>query len=225
MIRGKWAIDKAGIPLGIVATVVAALGGALLFLRPQKAAVVDQDPEKRMFVEVKRVVSGQKIKLDNDHEEYLIYAGIRAPVGDEAMYDEATRRNAELVDKKKVRLRFDKDRRDGDGRLLAYVFVDDLFVNEALVREGLAFVRATPTANRFSERLLAAQAEARSARKGVWAKRMVGSATYIGDPKYGNYHKSECEEAGKIPKERKLIFKGDKPALDGGFAPCARCKP
>ena len=225
MIPGTLAIDRAKLPLAIVAMVVAALGGVFLFLRPRHSPHIDQDPEKRMFVEVKRVVSGQKIKLDDDHEEYLIYAGIRAPVGDEALYDEATRRNSELVDKKKVRLRFDKERRDAEGRLLAYVFVDDLFVNETLVREGLAFVRTTTSANRFSERLLLAQGEARGARRGVWAKRAAGTASYVSDPKYGNFHRPECEEADKIPNERKVNFKGDKSALDAGLAPCARCKP
>ena len=38
----------------------------------------------------------------------------------------------------KVRLEFDAERRDVYGRLLAYVYVGDLFVNAELVREGYA---------------------------------------------------------------------------------------
>jgi micrococcal nuclease len=156
----------------------------------------------------------------------MMLAGIRAPVGGEPFYDEAVNRVTGMVEDKKIRLRFDDERRDADGRLLGYVFVDDSFVNELLVREGLAYARLTTANNRFGERLLAAQAEAQKARRGVWSKRPAGTEKlYAADPKYGNFHRRSCEEAAKIPPDRFVEFHSDKEAFHKGFAPCARCKP
>lgn len=212
------------IGLGIIGFIV--LGCAALAFLPRGEVPDDQSPEQRLFVKAKRAISGQKLKLDNDQEEYLILAGIRSPVGGEPFYDEATGRVNGLVEDKKIRLRFDEARRDSDGRLLAYVFIDDTFANEVLVREGLAYARLTTGTGRFGERLLAAQAEAQKARRGVWSKRTAGTEkSYVGDPKYGNFHRRTCEEAGKIPSDRLVEFHSDKDALQKGFAPCAKCKP
>jgi len=68
-----------------------------------------------------------------------------------------------------VRLKFDKDRRDRHGRILAYVYLlDGRFLNRMLLDQGLAVVY-----RRFDFRLkqefLAAEAVARENRKGLWA--------------------------------------------------------
>ncbi len=228
--RGSLTARLQRAPLPIVLLVVSAAAVLVLAVvvvnRSRGYDQEKEDPEQRLFVNVKRAVSGQKVKLDNDQEEYLMYAGIRAPVGGEDFYDQATRRNEELVKEKKIRLRFDEEHRDDEGRLLAYVFVDDTFVNEALVREGLAYARTTSTSDRFSQRLLAAQNDARKARRGVWSKRgKSGESAYRADPKHGNFHRLSCAELPKIDPSRLVEFKSDKEALDKGFAPCAKCRP
>ena len=48
----------------------------------------------------------------------------------------------ELVAGKEVRLEKDKTGRDKYGRLLRYVYVDDVFVNKKLVRDGFAYAQA-----------------------------------------------------------------------------------
>ncbi|NOT00174.1 MAG: hypothetical protein HOP29_06060 [Phycisphaerales bacterium] len=220
-------LSKARTPAGVAVLSIATLSALVIVFRPREEITKQSDPEERLFVKVKRAVSGQKIKLDNDQDEYLIYAGIRAPVGGEPFDEEATRRNGELVgDQQKVRLRFDEEHRDADGRLLAYVFVEDDFVNETLVREGLAYVRSTTSSHRFAERLLSAQKEARSARRGIWSRRPGGTErSYAGDPHHGNFHRRTCEELPKIPADRLVEFPSDQAALEKGFAPCAKCKP
>jgi micrococcal nuclease len=211
---------------GVAILAVVVLVSLAVAFRPRKTVEPERDPEQRLFVKVKRAMTGQKIKLDNDTEEYLVYAGIRAPQNDEPLQEESTRRNEELIAQKEVRLRFDDEHRDGDGRLLAYVFDGDQFVNETLVREGLAYVRLTTAGQRFGQRLLAAQAEARKKGRGIWAKRSPSrESSYPADPKYGNFHRPSCEEASKINPERLVTFKSDKEALEKGFAPCSKCKP
>ncbi|MCH8244040.1 MAG: hypothetical protein IH897_15740 [Planctomycetes bacterium] len=53
-------------------------------------------PEKRFYVEVKRVLSGHSAKLEP--EGRLVYAGIRTPYKDEPFYEEAKRRNNQVRD-------------------------------------------------------------------------------------------------------------------------------
>lgn len=219
-------LTKARTRSGLAILAVFILVSIAVAFRPRKPVDPERDLEKRLFVKVKRAMTAQKIKLDHDTEEYLVYAGIRAPQNDEPLQVESTRRNDELVARKELRLRFDDEQRDADGRLLAYVFDGEQFVNETLVREGLAYARLTTTAQRFGKRLLAAQAEARKNGRGIWAKRSPSrEASYPADPKYGSFHRPACPEAAKIKPERLVTFKSDNDAMEKGFAPCSKCKP
>ena len=217
---------------GLALLSVLVVASLALAFRPHTTVDPEHDPEQRLFVKVKRAMSGQKVKLDHDTEEYLLYAGIRAPHSDEPLHEESTRRNEELIAQKEVRLRFDDEHRDAEGRLLAYVFLGDQFINETLVREGLAYVRLTTASQRFGQRLLAAQAEARKKGRGIWAKRSASGgptptreSSYPADPKYGSFHRPSCEEVPKIRPERMVTLPSDKEALEKGFAPCSKCKP
>ena len=185
----------------------------------------DHGPDRNnAWVEVKRVRSGDTIIVNSN--EKVRYAGIRAPFRNELLFEEAVRRNEKLVAGKEVRLRFDERERDKKGRLDAYVFVDNLFVNAALVREGLAYVRLTTTTQRFADPLLAAQSEARRGKRGIWSRQSDSSgAGFMADPKYGNFHATGCDELEKIDPRRVVILAGKREAFDRGFAPCNKCKP
>lgn len=70
-----------------------------------------------------------------------------------------------------VRLEFDEKNRDGNGRLLSYVFLPDgRFANEILVRLGYAFFKPDPANDRYSARLRQAENQARSRGLGVWSR-------------------------------------------------------
>lgn len=186
----------------------------------------EEDFTRPLRVEVKRAVSGHSIKLDSD--EKLNYAGIRTLYEHESeqLYEEARKRNGELVDGREVRVRYDAPYRDRKGRLLGYISVDGQLVNETLVREGLAYARLTTETRRFADRLLAAQADARKHRRGIWRHSSKSSeASYPADPKYGNFHRPSCEEVEKINPKRLVTFRSRSKALDEGFAPCAKCLP
>ncbi len=215
----------ATITAGLSLAGVVVLGSAVLAYRDVDGE--DGKPARRERLrkaEVKRVISGHKIKLESDED--LIYAGIRSPYPYEPMFEEAKRRNVELVEGQMIRVHFDRNERDRKGRLLAYVTADGTFVNEVLVREGLAYARLTPDTRRYADELLAAQAEARQQEKGLW-QRLVKDARggYVADSKYGNFHKMSCEQAVKMKTERRVTFKARDGAFDGGFAPCTKCRP
>lgn len=67
-----------------------------------------------------------------------------------------------------MRLELDAQARDRHGRLLAYVWVDDLMVNAELVRRGYAEVMTVPPNVRYQALFLRLQREAREAARGLW---------------------------------------------------------
>ncbi|GAF73794.1 unnamed protein product [marine sediment metagenome] len=79
-------------------------------------------------VTVVGVVDGDTCILDNGQR--VRYLGINAPERGDALFEEATQANNNLVAGKKVRLEPQDPSRDKKERLLAYVFVDEVFVNE-----------------------------------------------------------------------------------------------
>jgi micrococcal nuclease len=82
---------------------------------------------------------------------------------------EATARNIALVLNRVVQLEKDVSETDQYGRLLRYVYVDGVMVNELLVREGYAQVATFPPDVKYQDRFLAAQQQAVAAGAGLWA--------------------------------------------------------
>ncbi len=211
--------------IGTAAVLTIALAATVVALLPRSnARSVPASPEAVRGGEVEHVRSGHKIILDDGEE--VLYAGIRAPYEDEPLFDEAKARNTELVGGKTVRLRYDESAKDKKERFVAYVFADGALVNEQLVREGLAYAHLTTDHRRFEKELLAAQAEARKHRQGLWNLPAPAKETqYPADPKYGNFHRPTCAEVPKIKPERLQVFAARNKALDAGFAPCHHCRP
>lgn len=122
-------------------------------------------------VTVSRVVDGDTCHLEDDRS--VRYLGINAPEEGEPHAKEATLANNRLVAGKTVRLEFGDPRQDRYGRLLAYVFVDDILVNETLLRQGLVHLRH-PVAAKYRDRLCQAEHQARTAAVGIWARNASG---------------------------------------------------
>lgn len=155
------------VPL-IIAIILLIGAGFYRVNSPDKGA----DNEKAYFV--KRVIDGDTILLGNG--ERVRYIGINTPEtkhphkGVEYFGREASQYNKKLVDKKMVRLEFDVEKRDRYQRLLAYVYVDDIFVNARLVQDGYAQVYTVPPNVRHHELFLKLQRVAREEGRGLWAE-------------------------------------------------------
>jgi endonuclease YncB( thermonuclease family) len=76
-----------------------------------------------------------------------------------------------LVVGREVELRFGGNRRDRWGRILAQVFVGTLWVQSELIRRGLARVASAADNRAGVTELLAREARARQARRGIWRDR------------------------------------------------------
>ncbi|MBI3465100.1 MAG: thermonuclease family protein [Planctomycetes bacterium] len=70
-----------------------------------------------------------------------------------------------------MQLRFNSgESKDKYGRTLAYIYVDGQFLNEMLLREGLARALTNyPFSAEAKERFREAEAEAKAARRGIWS--------------------------------------------------------
>jgi len=118
------------------------------------------------------VVDGDTIKLESG--KILRYIGIdtpetvdpRKPV--QCYGKEASAKNKELVEGKEVKLEKDVSEKDKYGRLLRYVWLGDVLVNELLISEGYAQSSSYPPDVKYQDRFIEAQRLAREENKGLW---------------------------------------------------------
>ena len=116
---------------------------------------------------VARVIDGDTCVLEN--EERVRYYGINAPEEGDPYFNEATQANHNLVAGKEVQLEPKDPSRDRDDRVLAYVFANEVFVNEQLLRLGYVHIQR-PLVAKYRDRLLRAQEAARGKGLGIWAR-------------------------------------------------------
>ncbi len=118
-----------------------------------------------------QVIDGDTIIVEGGYR--VRYIGIDAPEIHpdlEAFGIEAREANRRLLEGKEIRLEQDVSEKDKYGRLLRYVWIDDILVNAEMVRQGLARARAYPPDTKYQNFLGRMEAEAREAGKGMWAK-------------------------------------------------------
>jgi micrococcal nuclease len=125
---------------------------------------------------VVRVVDGDTIEVSIDGSiDGVRYIGVDTPEtvkpGDpvECYGPEASDYNHQLVDGETVRLVFDHELRDIYGRLLAYVFVGNDFINEDLVRGGYARTLEIEPNTTRADHLAEVAGQAGEAGRGLWS--------------------------------------------------------
>jgi micrococcal nuclease len=158
--------------------IVAALVAVVAVLAVRLSAHHREQAPTGATGEVTRVVDGDTIHVDvGGSDETVRYIGVDTPESVkpgtpvQCFAEKASARNHALVEGQRVRLRFDAERRDRYGRLLAYVYRDGdgVFVNARLVRDGYARTLTIAPNVRFADRFAALQRRARRADRGLWA--------------------------------------------------------
>jgi len=179
---------------------------------------------------VNKIIDGDTIRLDTG--ETVRYLGIDAPEvyvkgkGAEFYARDAARYNRKLVLMKKVRLEYDIEKKDQYGRLLAYVFVKNTFVNAELVKLGYAKVMIKPPNLKHKDLLLNNQKKAMAEERGLWQeKKKETEKIYTGNKRTYILHRPSCPEADKISKKNRIIFRSRFDAIKVGYSPCRKCKP
>ena len=119
-----------------------------------------------------RVIDGDTVEVEDvTGTKYRVrYIGIDTPETSEDYGDIATEKNKGLVEGKTIKLEKDVSDTDVYGRILAYVYVGDIFVNAYLVENGYAQVYTYPPDVKYSDYFLELQEEAREAERGFWGE-------------------------------------------------------
>jgi micrococcal nuclease len=141
------------------------------------------EPSGPVSARVTHVVDGDTIdvELPGGDEDTVRYIGIDTPetvkpdTPVQCGGPRAHEVNERLVGGRTVTLRFDAERRDVYGRLLAYVYLPragagghPLFVNAELVRRGLARTLTIPPNDSFASLFARLAARAGAAGRGLW---------------------------------------------------------
>jgi micrococcal nuclease len=122
-----------------------------------------------------RVIDGDTIVVAKLGNIRLI--GVNTPeskvnrmTGEQYYGEKASRFAKKLLEGKTVKLEFDEGREDKYGRILAYVYLDKIFVNALLVKKGYAKVLSMPPNVRYKKLFQTLEKEAKAKRKGLWKK-------------------------------------------------------
>ena len=122
---------------------------------------------------VTRVIDGDTIEIEGGQK--IRYIGIDTP---ETVHPdkpvqcygrESSDKNKNLVEGKQIRMEKDVSETDRYGRLLRYVFIGDVFVNDYLVKEGFAKSSTFPPDVKYQQQFLDSEKQARDNNLGLWA--------------------------------------------------------
>lgn len=138
---------------------------------PQPSPTASSDETSQ--VTVTRVIDGDTIEVSTGQR--VRYIGIDTPesvdprTAVQCFGVEASSANRTLVQGKAVRLEKDISETDRYGRLLRYIWLGDILVNDYLVRQGFARSSSYPPDIKYQEQFRQAEAEAQAGNLGMWA--------------------------------------------------------
>ena len=160
------------LPPPVIAAAVLAILLFSLWVRYQESSAPDIFDATQTFL-VERIVDGDTLLLEGNVRVRLL--GVDTPETKhpdrpvEPLGLEASEFVRNLVDGQRVRLEFDRERRDRYGRTLAFVYIGELMLNEEIVRAGYSRAETQyPFSSLKKKLLLEAEEEARTARRGLW---------------------------------------------------------
>lgn len=150
-------------------------------ITPESSPTVEATSESSPLIEgikgveatVARVIDGDTIELSTG--EKVRYIGVDTPetvdprTAPQCLGKEASNKNKELVEGKKVTLETDVSDKDKYGRLLRYVYVEGKMVNETIVREGFAKASSYPPDVKYQDKFREAEQSARNNKWGLWS--------------------------------------------------------
>jgi micrococcal nuclease len=134
----------------------------------------DRLPE-RVEALVVEVVDGDTARMEiSGSAQSVRYIGIDTPESvipgepPECFGKRSAALNRSLVEGGRVTLVLGAERRDRYGRLLAYVYLDELLVNAEIIRRGFARTLAIAPNTDFADRFARLQQAAANAGRGLW---------------------------------------------------------
>lgn len=194
---------------------------------------------------VVRVVDGDTIIISlNGKNERVRLIGIDTP---ESVHPDASKNVAEgelasnftkkLLEGKSVALELDVQERDHYGRILAYIYIDDIMVNKLLLEKGMANVATYPPNVKYVDDFLDLERVAREQKIGFWAEELQEQTNretsqpvsvptedkLVGSTKSDKYHRASCQHAKQIKASNLISFNSNSDAESKGYTACKAC--
>ena len=207
----KWAVILAVVVLIVVFRLVEEIG-------------LDRHPSDRFIV--KAIVDGDTMELLGGDRLRLL--SIDTPEKGDPLYDQARRFLATLALGRMARIEYAGRRRDKYGRLLGYVYIDSIFVNKAVIENGLGYLylfKDTELDRPETRLLLLAQRAALNGKVGLWSVEKSREEYYVASPNSFRFHRPHCRSLGEFKPGHHRRFETREQALYEGLSPCRRCKP
>ncbi len=194
---------------------------------PEPTANVIQDK-----LTVAKVIDGDTLTLSDGNHVRLI--GINTPEKSQFYYQEAKDKLTSLVEGKGVTLIKDKTNNDRYGRLLRYVYLDGVFINEVMVEEGYAEAIEYKPNLAHQDILEAAEIEAKQQNLGIWkeykedltACQKLGcpaDSKFAGSKNSNFFYECDCYYALKIKKDNLICFSNQEEAINKGYQESRYC--
>lgn len=135
---------------------------------PLSSNELPQNPQINQSYKAKvaKVLDGDTIELENGKR--VRYIGINTPEIGEPFSILAKKENENLVLNKEVVLEFDVQIYDKYNRLLAYVWSDNILINQKLVLAGLATIETIPPNVKYVDLFLESQKKAQNNCLNLW---------------------------------------------------------
>jgi micrococcal nuclease len=173
---------------------------------------------------VDKIIDGDTFILSDGRHVRLL--GIDTPEIGEPYSDSAKIFADSIVAGKPIRLEYDKANYDSYGRELAYLYIDSICSNVLILRRGFATIYLFKENSRYSSRFIAAQNEARRAKRGIWSLPPPQTEEYyIAAGDSYRFHRPLCPSIKTMNLKNARRFRTRDQALDSGLSPCRRCRP
>jgi len=172
---------------------------------------------------VTNIVDGDTLDLNSS--DRVRFSGINTPETGECYYQEAKDKLKSLVLNKEVYVERDITNGDKYGRLLRYIYVENVLVNSVLVQGGYARVydKYASDTKRYSE-LKQIELIAKNNSLGIWnCTDAKADCMYVGSKTTKTYHKPDCKWAKRIKPENLICYKSEEEVKD--LTPCGTCNP
>jgi micrococcal nuclease len=192
---------------------------------------------------VRKVVDGDTIVLENGL--HVRYHGINTPETGHFVKDaaplslEASNRNAQLVEGKRVKLTLPKDPLDIHGRLVASVEVvadtdgvpptaEQKNPARTLLTEGYARIMGLGVGHEEMSELKQIEADAKARKAGIWGledkvRADSNGKPYIAASAGSVYHLKTCSVAQRIKNGNLHEYASAEEAEAAGYKPCSKC--
>ena len=122
------------------------------------------------YAKVVRVIDGDTIVIETGQHVRYIGMNTSEVETSECFATEASQININLVLGKEVRLEKDISEIDKYGRLLRFVYIGDIFIDDYLVKNGYAETMTVPPDVKYKDQFSQSEKYARENSLGLWSK-------------------------------------------------------